>query len=78
MGVIVGVDVTVGVGVFVGVSVAVGVRVTVGVYVGVDVIVGVGVAVARRDTSDVELHAGRRRPTRMSNSSLSAYLRAFI
>jgi tetrahydrodipicolinate N-succinyltransferase len=76
--VIVGVDVTVGVGVFVGVSVAVGVRVTVGVCVDVDVIVGVGVAVARRDASDVELHAGRRRPTRLSNKSLSAYFRASI
>ncbi len=78
MGVIVGVDVTVGVGVFVGVSVVVGVWVTVGVYVDVDVIVGVGVAVASRETSDVELHAGRRRPTKMSNSSLSVNLRASI
>jgi hypothetical protein len=68
--VIVGVDVTVGVGVFVGVSVAVDVRVTVGVYVDVGVIVGVGVAVARRDASDVELHAERRRLIKMSNSSL--------
>jgi hypothetical protein len=76
--VIVGVDVTVGVGVFVGVSVAVGVTVTVGVYVDVDVIVGVGVAVARRDASEVELHAGRRKPIRMSSRSLSAYLRASI
>ena len=71
---IVGVDVTVGVGVLVGVSVDVGVRVTVGVCVGVSVIVGVGVAVARRDARDVELHAGRRSPTRISNNSLSSYL----
>jgi hypothetical protein len=78
VGVIVGVDVTVGVGVFVGVSVAVGVRVTVGVYVDVDVMVGVGVAVARRDASDVELHAGRRRLIKRSNSSLRGYLRVTI
>lgn len=71
---IVGVDVTVGVGVFVGVFVDVGVRVAVGVFVGVSVIVGVGVAVARRDASDVEVHAGRRRPTKISNNSLSSCL----
>jgi tetrahydrodipicolinate N-succinyltransferase len=72
--VIVGVDVTVGDGVFVGISVDVGVRVAVGVSVGVSVIVGVGVTVARRDAKDVELHAGRRIPTSMSNNSLSSYL----
>ncbi len=78
MGVIVGVAVTVGVGVFVGVSVDVGVRVTVGVCVDVDVIVGVGVAVERRDASDVELHAGRRRLIKMSNSGLRGYIRVSI
>lgn len=74
MGVIVGVNVTVGVGVFVGVSVDVGVSVAVGVSVDVGVIVGVGVAVARREARDGELHAGRRRPKRMSTNSLSSTL----